>query len=109
MFILPSFSENFGIVVAEALACGLPVLTTKGCPWQELEINQCGWWVDISEAGIEEGLREAFSASDEELRVMGVAGRKLIEERYQWEGIAERMTIFYDWIVNGGEQPGFVV
>jgi glycosyltransferase involved in cell wall biosynthesis len=36
LFVLPTLSENFGLVVGEALACGVPVITTKGAPWVEL-------------------------------------------------------------------------
>ncbi len=37
LFVLPTYSENFGIVIAEALYAHVPVITTKGTPWQELE------------------------------------------------------------------------
>ena len=45
LFALPTYSENFGIVVAEALWAGVPVITIKGTPWQELEERKCGWWM----------------------------------------------------------------
>ncbi|GAG43150.1 unnamed protein product, partial [marine sediment metagenome] len=45
LLILPTHSENFGMVIAESLAHGLPVLTTTGAPWSMLPERGCGWWV----------------------------------------------------------------
>ena len=109
LFILPSHSENFGIVVAEALSFGVPVLTTKGCPWQELETEKCGWWVEPTLEDIQEGLGKALSTPASQLKIMGESGRQLIEKKYQWEGIAARMQTFYQWLLSGGETPEFVV
>ncbi|MCH8540769.1 MAG: glycosyltransferase [Opitutales bacterium] len=109
LFILPSYSENFGIVVAEALSHEVPVLTTTGCPWEELETHQCGWWVEPTPEGIANGLSEALQTATEELSNMGARGRQLVEQNYQWHAIAEKMHRFYKWILEGGEKPEFVV
>lgn len=95
VFVLPTYSENFGIVVGEALACGTPVITTKGTPWEELETEKCGWWTEISTNGITQALHDFLLLTEEELEVMGKRGRKLIEDKYSTTIIASQMKRLY--------------
>lgn len=95
LFVLPTRSENFGIVVAEALAYGVPVICTKGAPWQELVKNHCGWWVDIGVVPLAEALKEAMSLTDEERWALGENGRSLVEAKYRWDKAAQAMTAVY--------------
>lgn len=102
LFVLPTYSENFGIVVAEALWAGLPVITTKGTPWQELEERKCGWWIDLPpKESLVAALREATGLPRETLREMGERGHKLVEEKYLWPAIGRQMARGYEKICRG--------
>jgi glycosyltransferase involved in cell wall biosynthesis len=109
LFILPSFSENFGMVVAEALACEVPVITTRGLPWEKLEEHRCGWWIEIGIDPLADALRNAVSLSDSERRQMGVRGRQLISDHYSWESAAHKMNQVYRWMLGATEPPGAIV
>lgn len=99
VFVLPTYSENFGIVVGEALACGTPVITTKGTPWEELNTEHCGWWTEIGIEATRKALLDFLSLSEEELRIMGNNGRRLIENKYSTKRIAQNMLSLYNKIL----------
>lgn len=100
LFVLPTYSENFGSVIIEALAQELPVITTKGAPWRELESWRCGWWIDIGVEPLVKILKEAMELSDAERYAMGVRGRGLVVEKYQWPAICHKMAESYRRIIN---------
>ena len=108
LFVLPTKSENFGIVIAEALACGVPVLTTKGAPWGELETHRCGWWVDLGVEPLAIALRAAVQVNDEQRREMGRRGMKLIAANYSWTVVAQQMVAVYAWLLGHGNRPACV-
>lgn len=99
LFVLPTYSENFGIVVAEALWAGVPVITTKGTPWRELEENKCGWWIDTGVEPLTKALSEATVLDVEALREMGVNGRRLVEGKYTWDAVVKNMVAGYESII----------
>jgi glycosyltransferase involved in cell wall biosynthesis len=108
LFILPSHTENFGLSIAEALTYGVPVITTKGTPWRELESRNAGWWIDPGVGPLACCLREATAISDSERAEMGARGRKLAEERFSWRIIASDMNAVYEWMLGNGTRPNCV-
>jgi len=105
LFILPSYSENFGLVIAEALCCGVAVITTRATPWEELEIHHCGWWIDTGEEPLFHALTAAFATPLEKLREMGLRGRDLIEAKYSWKTPGREMAEVYEWVTGRRGRP----
>ena len=95
VLVLPTFSENFGIVVAEALACGTPVITTKGAPWRDLVEWDCGWWIERSVGCLADALRVFLTLTDDERERMGRNGRRLVETKYSSRRMADEMFRLY--------------
>lgn len=108
IFVLPSYSENFGMTVAEALAAGVPAIVSKGAPWQGLEHKRAGWWIDIGVDPLVNCLQEALSQSSGELTQMGYRGRAWMQTEFGWERVGGMMTQTYEWILKGGEKPDWV-
>ena len=108
IFVLPTFSENFGMVVAEAMSYGIPVITTKGAPWEELETRNAGWWIDIGVEPLTHALINAISTPKLKLVEMGLNGRKLVEDKYSIETVAKQMSELYNWVLKQRPKPDFI-
>jgi glycosyltransferase involved in cell wall biosynthesis len=98
LLVAPSFSENFGVAIAEALARGLPVIASRGTPWQELEERGAGFWVDNDPAALANAIARAAVMP---LAAMGARGRAWVEETFSWDRIAADMAALYERLLSG--------
>jgi len=108
LFVLPSKSENFAMSVAEALAVGVPAIVTKGAPWEKLDSEGCGWWIEHGEDHLVECLRHALSSSPAALHEAGLRGRSWMKREFDWNRIAQMMLETYVWVLGGGSPPGCI-
>ena len=109
LFVLPTYSENFGMAVAEALAAGTPAVVTKGAPWAGLEQQNAGWWVDVNVEALAAGLETAMAKDRSELSRMGQNGKAWMAAEYSWPEIGKRMLQTYEWVLRGGSKPDWVL
>ncbi len=108
LFVLPTHSENFGVVVAEALAHSCPAVVSKGAPWPGLETEGCGWWVENDVSQLTSVLDAAMSLQSEQLVAMGSKGHVWMERDFGWDSVAQRMELAYHWLIERGERPAWV-
>jgi glycosyltransferase involved in cell wall biosynthesis len=107
--VLPTHSENFGMSVAESLACGTPAIVTRGAPWGGLDTEHAGWWIEGSTDALEHALVRAMETPPQTLSEMGSAGRCWMERDFSWRRIGEMMHATYGWITGNSTRPSWVI
>jgi len=90
--VFPSYTENFGLVVGEALAHGVPVIASKGTPWSAVEEANCGLWVDNSPESLARAIRRISTMP---MPHMGQRGRQMIQREYSGALLAAKMIELY--------------
>jgi glycosyltransferase involved in cell wall biosynthesis len=100
IYVLPSYSENFGVTIAEAMASGLPVIVTKGTPWSEVEENNAGLWIDNNIEAIAYAIETLINKNTKDRELMGQNGKEWMVKDFSWDTIAKKMNCVYDWLEN---------
>ena len=99
LFILPTYSENFGLAIAEAMSYGIPVITTKAAPWSIIVKNNCGWWIDIGLDSLSKAITHALNTPLKELQEKGINARRVISKYYTWSIVAPKIADTYKQLV----------
>lgn len=105
---VPSDFENFGMIIAEALMMGVPVIASKGTPWEQLETHNCGYWIDNDIESFYKKFIQAKKLSSQEVQIMGINGKSLIEEHYTTDAVGNKILSMYTWILKQSSKPEFV-
>jgi len=109
IFVLPTYSENFAMTVAEALMMGTPAIVSKGAPWEGLMENKAGWWIDIGVEPLFKCFNEALKLDRSALIDLGLNGSKWMEKDFSWPEITSMMIRAYKWSLGRADKPDFVI
>ena len=96
IFVLPTYSENFGIVVAEALASCVPVITTTGTPWSEIDTWNCGEYIEPDLDSLINALDKWMEFTPESRMEAGLKGKKLVQTKYSLASVAQSFEKLYN-------------
>jgi glycosyltransferase involved in cell wall biosynthesis len=100
LFVLPTSQENFGIVFPEAMACGVPVITTKGVDiWPELEESGGALIIEEDENSIATSIINLIE-NQRQLSDMGIAGKSWVEKTFSGDAVVNRYIHLYRNAIN---------
>ncbi len=105
-FTLPSRQEGFSLAITEALACGTPVAISENCHFPEVGPAGAGEVTPLTVEATAAALDRILSAAPDERRRMGDAGRRLVEENFTWDKVAELTLNAYASIMPSAARAG---
>lgn len=95
IFVLPSHNENFGVVYAEALAAGTPIVASTNTPWHEVEEAGCGRWVPNTVKDTTEAILDILKRDRESMRQNAL---KYVQ-KFDWKNIALEFKQLYEKLI----------
>ncbi|OAM87877.1 hypothetical protein AW736_20280 [Termitidicoccus mucosus] len=99
VYVLPSFSENFGIAAVEAMGAGLPCLLGEGVAVAQEAVKAGGCVLTAPDEGnIREGLR-ALLQDAARRQALGIAARRFALKEYSLEAMGQRLVGLYTRII----------
>lgn len=100
IFVLPTFNEGFGLTVLEAYRQKVPVITTNVTPFDEINKQGLGWYINPTKKDLITALDEALKCEKSKLRDMGTKGYSWVEKHYSSKSINEKYAELYGWLLN---------
>ena len=99
IFVLPSYTENFGLTVVESMACGTPVVISDQVNiWREVKQDRSGLVVSLDSNAISEALYR-FLINPNEADNFGARGRVAAKSRYAWPRIVKKLSLVYQELI----------
>lgn len=96
VFVFPTHSENFGMVVVEALAYGVPVIVSHGAPWPRLDNEGCGRWIERTPDAFARAIEEMNSI---DLEIAGGKGRAWMQREFNWNELGAQMHALFTRLI----------
>jgi glycosyltransferase involved in cell wall biosynthesis len=104
LFALPSYQENFGLALLEAMSFGVPVLVSRNIDLAtEIEHARAGWVTSLEGDAFAAVLADALLDHQERAR-RGQAGRRLVDSRFTWSQVAHQLTGFYEQLLSDSNE-----